>query len=60
MVFWSLVRDLPSRPRLSVTLHFAGERTMTEIASILDVPEERFDPTSPERVMITAALGGRP
>ena len=39
IAFWALVRELPSRPRLSVTLHFAGERTMAEIASILDVPE---------------------
>jgi RNA polymerase sigma-70 factor (ECF subfamily) len=39
MVFWGLVRQLPSRPRVAVTLHFAGERTMAEIASILEVPE---------------------
>ena len=56
MVFWALVRELPSRPRLSVTLHFAGERTMAEIASILDVPEGtvRSD-IARARVVITAA-----
>lgn len=57
MVFWTLVRELPSRPRLSVTLHFAGERTMAEIASILDVPEGtvRSD-IARARAVITAAL----
>jgi RNA polymerase sigma-70 factor (ECF subfamily) len=39
MAFWAAVRALPERPRLAVTLHFAGERTMAEVASILDVPE---------------------
>jgi RNA polymerase sigma-70 factor (ECF subfamily) len=57
MVFWELVRELPSRPRVAVTLHFAGERTMAEIASILDVPEGtvRSD-IARARVVITAAL----
>ena len=57
MVFWALVRDLPSRPRLSVTLHFAGERTMAEIASILQVPEGtvRSD-IARARAVITAGL----
>src|SRR5262245_46005693 len=61
MVFWSLVRELPSRPRVAVTLHFAGERTMAEIASILDVPEGtvRSD-IARARVAITAALRSRP
>ena len=61
MVFWALVRELPQRPRLSVTLHFAGERTMAEIASILDVPEGtvRSD-IARARVMITAGLRSQP
>src|SRR5262245_9076323 len=61
MVFWSLVRELPSRPRVAVTLHFAGERTLAEIASILDVPEGtvRSD-IARARVAITAALRSRP
>jgi RNA polymerase sigma-70 factor (ECF subfamily) len=60
MVFWALVRELPQRPRLSVTLHFAGERTMAEIASILDVPEGtvRSD-IARARVLITAGLRSR-
>ena len=61
MVFWALVRELPSRPRVAVTLHFAGERTMAEIASILDVPEGtvRSD-IARARVAITAALRSQP
>jgi RNA polymerase sigma-70 factor (ECF subfamily) len=61
MVFWGLVRQLPSRPRLAVTLHFAGERTMAEIASILEVPEGtvRSD-IARARVVITGALRSRP
>lgn len=57
MVFWAFVRDLPSRQRLSVTLHFAGERTMAEIASILEVPEGtvRSD-IARARAVITARL----
>jgi RNA polymerase sigma-70 factor (ECF subfamily) len=59
LVFWALVRELPSRPRVSVTLHFAGERTMAEIAMILDVPEGtvRSD-IARARVVITAGLRG--
>ncbi len=61
IVFWGLVRELPSRPRVAVTLHFAGERTMAEIASILEVPEGtvRSD-IARARVMISAALRSRP
>jgi RNA polymerase sigma-70 factor (ECF subfamily) len=57
IVFWGLVRDLPQRVRVSVTLHFAGERTMAEIASILDVPEGtvRSD-IARARAVITAEL----
>lgn len=57
MVFWGLVRELPSRPRVAVTLHFAGERTMAEIASILEVPEGtvRSD-IARARVVISAGL----
>jgi len=60
VLFWTLVRDLPSRPRMSVTLHFAGERTMADIASILGVPEGtvRSD-IARARVVITDALEGR-
>ena len=59
MAFWALVRELPSRPRMVVTLHFAGERTMAEIASILKVPEGtvRSD-IARARTVITAGLRG--
>ena len=61
MVFWGLVRELPTRPRVAVTLHFAGERTMAEIAAILDVPEGtvRSD-IARARVAITAVLRSQP
>ena len=39
LAFWAAVRTLPTRPRTVVALHFAGERTMADIASILGVPE---------------------
>ena len=39
LAFWAAVRDLPERPRLAVTLYYAGDRTVAEVASILDVPE---------------------
>jgi RNA polymerase sigma-70 factor, ECF subfamily len=39
IAFWTAVRDLPERPRLAVTLYYAGDRSVAEVASILDVPE---------------------
>lgn len=39
LVFWSAVRELPLRPRSAVALRYAGDRTIAEIAAILDVPE---------------------
>lgn len=39
LVFWQAVRRLPERPRLAVTLHYAGDRPIAEIAALLDVPE---------------------
>jgi RNA polymerase sigma-70 factor (ECF subfamily) len=39
IAFWDAVRELPTRPRLAVTLYYAGDRTTAEVASILDVPE---------------------
>ncbi|MDO8361366.1 MAG: sigma-70 family RNA polymerase sigma factor [Actinomycetota bacterium] len=59
IAFWQLVRLLPARPRTVVTLHFAGERTMAEIAEILDVPlgTVRSD-IARARIVILAGLGG--
>ena len=39
IAFWDAVRRLPERPRLAVTLYYAGDRSVSEVASILDVPE---------------------
>jgi RNA polymerase sigma-70 factor (ECF subfamily) len=39
VAFWEVVRSLPSRPRMVVTLFYAGDHPIAEIASILDCPE---------------------
>jgi RNA polymerase sigma factor (sigma-70 family) len=39
LAFWSAVRELPARPRMAMALRYAGDRSVKEIASILDVPE---------------------
>ncbi len=39
LAFWAAVRTLPERPRLVVTLHYAGDHSVSEVATILDVPE---------------------
>jgi RNA polymerase sigma-70 factor, ECF subfamily len=39
LAFWGAVRELPTRPRLAVTLYYAGDHTTAEVATILDVPE---------------------
>ena len=39
VAFWAAVRTLPTRPRHVVVLHFAADRTMAEVAAILDLPE---------------------
>lgn len=39
LVFWAAVRRLPERPRLVVTLYYAGDHSVAEVARILDVPE---------------------
>lgn len=59
VAFWSLVRELPSRPRMVMALHIAGERTMAEIATILGEPEGtvRSD-VARARVLITEGLRG--
>ena len=59
VAFWSLVRELPSRPPLVMALHIAGERTKAEIAAILGEPEGtvRSD-VARARVVIIAGLRG--
>lgn len=39
MVFWEAVRQLPTRPRQVVVLHYAGDLTVSEIAGTLGIPE---------------------
>ncbi|MEO6122872.1 MAG: sigma-70 family RNA polymerase sigma factor [Ilumatobacteraceae bacterium] len=39
IAFWTAVRQLPERPRLAVTLYYAGDHSTAEVARILDVPE---------------------
>ena len=39
IAFWEAVRRLPERPRLVVTLFYAGDHPVAEVARILDVPE---------------------
>jgi RNA polymerase sigma-70 factor, ECF subfamily len=39
VAFWEAVRRLPSRPRLVVTLFYAGDRSIAEVASIAKIPE---------------------
>lgn len=39
IAFWAAVRRLPERPRLAVTLRYAGDRTVAEIAELLSVPD---------------------
>jgi RNA polymerase sigma-70 factor (ECF subfamily) len=39
LAFWAAVRSLPERPRKVMVLHYAGDRSVAEVASILAVPE---------------------
>jgi RNA polymerase sigma-70 factor, ECF subfamily len=39
LTFWTVVRRLPERHRQVMILHYAGDRSVAEVASILKVPE---------------------
>lgn len=39
LTFWAAVRRLPERQRYVVTLYYAGDRPVTEIAEVMGVPE---------------------
>lgn len=39
VAFWEAVRRLPERPRLVVTLYYAGDRSVADVASIVRIPE---------------------
>jgi RNA polymerase sigma-70 factor (ECF subfamily) len=59
VAFWSAVRELPSRPRIVVSLYFGADRSTAEIASILDVPEGtvRSDLTRARQVLAAQLRG---
>ncbi len=61
IAFWTVVRDLPPRPRAAVALHFAGDLTTAEVAAVLRVPEGtvRSD-ISRARGFVMRALGEEP
>jgi RNA polymerase sigma-70 factor (ECF subfamily) len=58
VAFCDAARRLPSRPRAVVALYYLGDRSVSEVASILDVPEGtvRSD-LSRARVVLSAELG---
>ena len=60
IVFWDVVRTMPTRPRTVVALHYAGGHTLAEIARILDVPDAtvRSDWLR-ARSVLAGQLGGR-
>jgi RNA polymerase sigma-70 factor, ECF subfamily len=39
LAFWGAVRRLPERHRMVMVLHYAGDHSFAEVASILSVPE---------------------
>jgi RNA polymerase sigma-70 factor (ECF subfamily) len=39
LAFWATVRRLPERHRTVMVLHYAGDRSVAEIAAILSIPE---------------------
>ena len=39
LAFWSEVRRLPERHRQVMVLHYAGDRSVAEVAAILSIPE---------------------
>lgn len=57
--FWATVRQLPERHRTVMVLHYAGDRSVEEVAAILSVPEGtvRSDLTR-ARAALALQLGG--
>ena len=39
IAFWSVVRAMPLRPRTAVALYYAADRSTSDVAAILGVPE---------------------
>jgi RNA polymerase sigma factor (sigma-70 family) len=58
VAFWTAVRTLPQRPRMVVALFFAGDRSTSEIATILDCPEGTVcSDLSRARVVLAESIG---
>lgn len=55
LAFWGVVRQLPERFQQVMVLHYAGDRSVAEVASILAVPEGtvRSDLTRARAVLAT-------
>lgn len=60
LAFWAAVRQLPERHRTVMVLHYAGDRSVAEVAAILSVPEGtvRSDLTR-ARAALAGQLGAR-
>ena len=58
VAFWLAVRRLPQRPRLVVTLYYAGDRSIAEVAALVKVPEGTVkSDLSRARVVLMAEMG---
>ncbi|MEY2523886.1 MAG: hypothetical protein QOJ66_2451 [Ilumatobacteraceae bacterium] len=58
VAFWQAVRRLPQRPRLVVTLYYAGDRSIAEVAALVKVPEGTVkSDLSRARVVLMAEMG---
>ena len=58
VAFWAVVRTLPQRPRMAVALFFAGDRSTSEIATILGCPVGTVcSDLSRARVVLAESLG---
>jgi RNA polymerase sigma-70 factor (ECF subfamily) len=58
LVFWAAVRGLPERHRTVMALHYAGDRSVAEIAAIMGVPEGTIrSDLSRARAVLATELG---
>jgi RNA polymerase sigma factor (sigma-70 family) len=58
VAFWQAVRRLPQRPRLVVTLYYAGDRSIAEVAAVVKVPEGTVkSDLARARVVLMAEMG---
>jgi RNA polymerase sigma-70 factor, ECF subfamily len=58
VAFWQAVRRLPQRPRLVVTLYYAGDRSIAEVAELVKVPEGTVkSDLARARVVLMSELG---